>query len=223
MRRRAYRARRARASARGPSARPPPRSPAGPRTRCGTSRRVIGISTPSRAARSCALLVVLTPSATCDIPASTSRSVCPRPSSMPTVRLRDRSPVQVSTRSPMPASPASVSGLAALRTASREISARPRVMSAARVLWPEAEPVGDAGGDGHDVLERAAELDAGHVVRGVDAEAIGLEQRAAVSSAMRRRATPSPPPSAARRRPPWRSSGPRGTPAARRPSPAGCP
>ena len=40
----------------------------------------------------------------------------------------------------MPASPASVSGLAPLRTANREISARPRVISAARELWPRPSP-----------------------------------------------------------------------------------
>ena len=43
-------------------------------------------------------------------------------------------------------------------------------MSAARELKPEPEPFGDAGRDGHDVLERAAELDADDVVVRVDAK-----------------------------------------------------
>lgn len=48
-----------------------------------------------------------------------SSSFSPLPSRTPTVRLRDRSPVHVSTMSPTPASPASVSGLAPDPTAPR--------------------------------------------------------------------------------------------------------
>ncbi len=49
-------------------------------------------------------------------------------------------PVQVRTRSPMPARPPIVSGCAPSATASRVISLRPRVMSAARPLQPKPRP-----------------------------------------------------------------------------------
>src|SRR6267143_631111 len=86
------------------------------------------------------LFAVRTPSATCVIPARMSRRLWPRPSPSPTARFRESSPVQVSTRSPIPASPLSVSGLAPFFTASRTSSARPRVMMAARVLLPKPMP-----------------------------------------------------------------------------------
>ena len=56
------------------------------------------------------------------------------------MRLRDRSPVQVSTKSPIPASPDKVIGFAPFFTARRTSSARPRVMIAARVLEPNPIP-----------------------------------------------------------------------------------
>ena len=59
---------------------------------------------------------------------------------MPTRRLRLGALVQVSTRSPSPASPASVSRCAPAAQASREISASPRVMSPASALWPSPSP-----------------------------------------------------------------------------------
>src|SRR5579875_1451877 len=99
-----------------------------------------GVSTPSRRASASAARAVVTPSATCGLPASTSARCSPRPSASPTVRLRLKSAVQVRTRSPMPARPMSVTGFAPRRTASRVISASPRVMSAARALWPSARP-----------------------------------------------------------------------------------
>ena len=49
-------------------------------------------------------------------------------------------PVQVRTRSPMPARPPMVSGWAPRATASRVISLRPRVISAARPLQPKFRP-----------------------------------------------------------------------------------
>ena len=63
----------------------------------------------------------------------------------------------------MPARPARVSRSPPAATARREISASPRVMSAASALWPETEAFHDAGGDRDHVLERAAEFHAGHV------------------------------------------------------------
>ena len=61
------------------------------------------------------------------------------------------------------ARPASRAGRRA-RTASRDISASPRVMSAASALWPSPSAFDDAGGDRDDVLQRAADLDADDVV-----------------------------------------------------------
>ena len=68
------------------------------------------------------------------------RSARPRASSMPTWRLRLRVPVQVSTRSPRPLRPASVSRRPPAAQASRVISARPRVISAASALCPSPSP-----------------------------------------------------------------------------------
>jgi hypothetical protein len=62
------------------------------------------------------------------------------PDPEPTRRLRDRSPVQVSTRSPTPDSPRKVTGFAPKATPSRVISASPRVISAARELSPDSMP-----------------------------------------------------------------------------------
>ena len=59
---------------------------------------------------------------------------------MPTVRLRLSEPVQVSTRSPSPERPASVSRRAPHATASRVISAIPRVISPAAELYPSPTP-----------------------------------------------------------------------------------
>ena len=68
------------------------------------------------------------------------RQRLPCASASPTRRLRDRSPVQVSTRSPRPARPISVSRLPPSAADSRPVSARPRVISAARALWPKPRP-----------------------------------------------------------------------------------
>src|SRR5215208_3648817 len=56
------------------------------RMRCTVA--TMGISTPSRAASACALLVVVTPSAIVSFPASASASVAPWPTATPTARLR---------------------------------------------------------------------------------------------------------------------------------------
>ena len=74
------------------------------------------------------------------MPAMMSDSLRPRPSSTPTLRLRDSPPVQVSTRSPKPASPAIVSRRPPQAIAKRVISARPRVISAAIELCPSPSP-----------------------------------------------------------------------------------
>ena len=69
-----------------------------------------------------------------------SASWRPRPSSMPTERLRESVPVQVRTRSPMPESPARVWRRPPQAMARRVISAMPRVMRAAAELWPRLRP-----------------------------------------------------------------------------------
>ncbi len=56
------------------------------------------------------------------------------------MRLRERGEVHVATRSPTPASPAMVAGLAPNAIPSRMISARPRVMIAAAVFSPSPTP-----------------------------------------------------------------------------------
>ena len=114
--------------------------------------------------------VVITPSATVSLPASAASSDAPFPISMPSARLRLSAPVHVSTRSPTPASPANVAALRAERDAEPRHLVQPaRDERRARV---EAEPhaFDDARRDRHDVLERAAELDADDVVVRVDAK-----------------------------------------------------
>src|SRR5258707_4336903 len=71
---------------------------------------------------------------------SADSMVPPRPSRSPNVRLRERGDVHVATRSPTPASPAMVAGLAPNAIPSRMISARPRVMIAAAVFSPNPTP-----------------------------------------------------------------------------------
>ena len=72
--------------------------------------------------------------------AAPARSVLPDASARPKRRLRDWSSVQVSTRSPRPASPMNVSFSAPNATPRRIISASPRVISATRVLAPKPRP-----------------------------------------------------------------------------------
>lgn len=56
------------------------------------------------------------------------------------MKLRDWGELQVSERSPSPESPDSVSGRAPIATPSRHISAKPRVMRAARADEPRLAP-----------------------------------------------------------------------------------
>src|SRR5213596_1696745 len=100
----------------------------------------IGSSTPCRAPSVTAARAVFTPSATEARPASASASAVPCASSTPSDRLRDKGPVAVRMRSPIPARPANVAGSAPSATPSRVISASPRVSSAARVLCPNPSP-----------------------------------------------------------------------------------
>src|SRR2546426_5202069 len=102
--------------------------------------RAIGSSTPWRSPRATAVRAVLTPSTTACVRASAAATDCPCPSATPRPRLRDSAPVAVRIKSPRPARPANVIGCAPSATPSRVISARPRVISAARVLKPSPSP-----------------------------------------------------------------------------------
>src|SRR5437762_778863 len=111
-----------------------------PRNSTSVTCSAIGSSTLCRRPSSTAARAVLTPSATECLPASACSRVCPCPIAIPRLRLRDNAPVAVRIKSPMPASPAKVNGSAPRATPSRVISARPRVISAARVLLPSPNP-----------------------------------------------------------------------------------
>src|SRR5207249_3296247 len=108
--------------------------------RTSATSRAIGSSTPCRSASVTAERAVFTPSTTAARPASASSTRFPSPSSTPSWWLRDRGPVAVRMRSPIPASPANVAGSAPNATPNRVISASPRVIRAARVLWPIPSP-----------------------------------------------------------------------------------
>ncbi len=126
---------------------------------------------------------VLTPSATWPSSARICGSVLPAASASPTRRLRDRSPVQVRIRSPMPARPMKVSRCAAERLAEAgDFGQSARHQRGAGV---EAEPqsIADAGGNGHDVLDRATDFDTGQVVVGVDAQRGAVQSQRRVSRA----------------------------------------
>src|SRR5256712_7686490 len=100
----------------------------------------MGMLTAWRRASASAEVTVRTPSATMRVRYSRAATVSPRVSAMPSWRLRERLPVHVRTRSPKPASPARVADIAPSATASRVISASPRVMSAARAFSPRPSP-----------------------------------------------------------------------------------
>ena len=103
-------------------------------------------------------------------PARRSRSVPPRATCSPKPRLRLCFDVQVAMRSPIPASPMYVSGLAP-----RAVPRRAHLRQSARHerglgVVAVAEAVGHAGRDRDDVLGRAAQLDTDDVGVRVHAE-----------------------------------------------------
>ena len=87
----------------------------------------------------------------------------------PRRRLRDRSPVQVSTRSPRPARPISVSG-SADRSGQAQHLVQTTGDQAGTGVEAQLHAIGHAGGHGQHVLHRAAQLGTDHVVAGVGAE-----------------------------------------------------
>ena len=76
----------------------------------------------------------------------------------------------MAVRSPRPASPANVSGLAPAATPRRVISTRPRGDEGRFAVVPVSEAVADASSKSDDVLEAAAQLHAHHVGVGVHPE-----------------------------------------------------
>ena len=116
----------------------------------------------------------LTPSATICMSSRIFCSDSPRPRRSPTVRFRLRSPVHVSTRSPIPARPERVMGLAPRRTASRAVSARPRVIRAARVLEPKPSPSATPAASAMMFFHRAANLDSDEIFGRVHTEVPGM-------------------------------------------------
>src|SRR5581483_1727313 len=111
-----------------------------PRKRTSHTCSVIGSSTPNRAPSAAPAREALAPSATLRCAARYASYGMPCASATPSARLRLSCPREVRIRSPIPARPAKVSGSAPIATPSRVISARPRVRSAARGLWPRPRP-----------------------------------------------------------------------------------
>ena len=84
--------------------------------------------------------LVLMPSATMFIEATISAVVRPFANCSPTWRLRDSGLMQVVSRSPKPVRPEKVSAAPPSATPRRVISAKPRVMTMARVFSPTPSP-----------------------------------------------------------------------------------
>ena len=117
-----------------PAAPPSPPSTVSAPSSTSATAAAIGSSTPVRAPSWQAARAVATPST---VPPGRA---APAPSARPSAKFRDCAELQVSDRSPSPDSPASVSARAPIATASRVISAKPRVISAARAEWPSRAP-----------------------------------------------------------------------------------
>ena len=131
---------------------------------------VMGISTPSRCASSRSTGAVVSPSTTIPIERAASSGVAPCATSSPQRLFRPERAQQVTTRSPIPARPAKVSGPGA-----GHLGQPPHLGEAAgderrlRVV-AEPEPVGPSRRERDHVLRRRAELDAEDVVVHVDTE-----------------------------------------------------
>ena len=163
---------RGRAGRRGSAGRSCPRTArGGPRGRSASRRRA---GRPARARRRPCRRPRRRPAGV----ASMSAQRRPFASSTPSRWLRDSGEPQVAITSPMPASPAKVSGFAPAAIPSRVISARPRVISPALPLSPKPSAVRRPGGDRDDVLERAAQLDADEVAVDVEPEPRAAPSRA---------------------------------------------
>ena len=101
----------------------------------------------------------------------------PRPSSTPTLRLRERPPVQVRTRSPKTGE--SSHGFRTPAAGNHQASDLGQSAGDERGdgIVAQAQAVANTGGNGDDVLERAAQFDSDDVLVGVDAKAGSLNSR----------------------------------------------
>ena len=124
-----------------------------------TTASTIGISTPRRFASLPVWAALRTPSTACPIRTCASAGPWPAASRNPQRRFLDWSPVQVSTRSPRPESPARVSGRPPRARPRRDNSARPRVIRGSPCVGAEAETVCNARGNREHVLDCAADCD----------------------------------------------------------------
>ena len=97
----------------------------------------------------------------------------PFPSSSPTKRLRLCVLLHVAVRSPLPARPRKVMGLAVRAIPRRAISARPAGHERRLGVPAVAQPVADAGRDGDHVLDGATDLAADDVGVGEHPERLG--------------------------------------------------
>ena len=94
----------------------------------------------ARSAMRCSTGAVCAPSATVRRSAISSAALRPSPIALPSEKLRLLVEEQVSTRSPRPDRPASVSRRPPIASPKRVISAKPRAISAARAFWPSPRP-----------------------------------------------------------------------------------
>ena len=130
----------------------------------------MGISTPTRCARSRTDSHDFTPSATCRVDATISATDRPRPSFSPNVRLRDSGEEQVATRSPSPASPEKVYGSAPSAPPSRAVSGESSGDHTGFRVVTETQALGHSDSESDDVLDGSTELGADHICVRVGAE-----------------------------------------------------
>ena len=117
-----------------------------------------------------ATAVVFIPSAIMGVDSTIRPNSMPDASLRPTWRLRLRSPVQVRTKSPSPAKPESVSGLASECHSQARYFSQPAGDQSGNRVVPEAEAVADSGAYRYDILERTADFHAYRIVAAVDAK-----------------------------------------------------
>jgi hypothetical protein len=105
-----------------------------------TTASTSGMAISFRRARSARTGAVNAPSATVARPLRAWAALWPSPSALPSEKLRLDTDEQVRTRSPSPESPESVSACAPSASPNRCISAKPRLISAARAFCPRPSP-----------------------------------------------------------------------------------
>jgi hypothetical protein len=180
-----------------------------PSNRTRATAVAIGISTPRCAASPATTFEV--PDTLGDLRRSGQSLVERGPAADPFRRTRGCGPCRenaVTARSPTPASPKNVAriGAPSPRPKARHLYEPAREDRGLRVV-AVTEPVGDAGRERHDVLERPTQLDAEQVGIAIDAEGLRGSTRSAATAAMVRPRLRRRPSSAARARSLRRGSG----------------